>query len=98
MSASPDNERLRAVVTGRVQGVGFRYFIQGRARALRLDGWVRNLRSGDLEFVAEGSRGDLEELMRSARAGPPMSWVEGARVTWSEARGDLTRFDVKHTI
>lgn len=95
---SADTERLRAVVTGRVQGVGFRYFILGRARGLGLDGWVRNLRSGDVEFVAEGSREDLEQLLKSAHEGPPMSWVQDVRVTWAAARGDLDDFDVTHTI
>ena len=98
MPGGTDNERVRATVSGRVQGVGFRYFVLRRAQSLRLKGWVRNLRSGDVEFVAEGAREDLDKLVKHVREGPPMSWVENVRVQWTEARGSLTDFDVKHTI
>ncbi len=94
----PDAERVRALVSGRVQGIGFRYFVMRRARELDLAGWVRNLRSGDVEFVAEGPRADLEKLIASARSGPPMSWVEKVSTTWSPARGDVTSFDLTYTV
>lgn len=92
------SQRVRAVVSGRVQGVGFRYFVLHRAQALGLRGWVRNLRTGEVELVAEGPRPDLEELVGAVRKGPPLSWVQGVRTDWSEARGEPPGFDLKHTI
>jgi acylphosphatase len=76
-----------------VQGVGFRYFLIRRARALGLEGWVTNRDDGTVEFVAEGSRPDLEQLERAAREGPRMARVRDVEVSWSNATGGLDRFD-----
>jgi acylphosphatase len=69
-------EVLHAIVRGRVQGVGFRYYVRERARSLRLAGWVRNLPDGAVEVLARGERDAVERLRTAIRAGPP-----GARVT-----------------
>ena len=69
-------EVLHAIVRGRVQGVGFRYYVRERARSLRLAGWVRNLPDGAVEILARGERDALERLRMAISAGPP-----GARVT-----------------
>jgi acylphosphatase len=69
-------EVLHAIVRGRVQGVGFRYYVRERARRLRLAGWVRNLPDGAVEVLARGERDALERLRTAIAAGPP-----GARVT-----------------
>jgi acylphosphatase len=74
--------------------VGFRYFLIHRAQALGLTGWVTNRDDGVVEFVAEGKRHDLEQLERSAREGPRMARVSAVEVNWSEATGDLSRFDI----
>ena len=66
---------LHVRVTGRVQGVGFRWFVRERARRLGLSGWVRNLRDGSVEVAAAGDPGQLELLMGELRRGP-----EGAAV------------------
>jgi acylphosphatase len=87
-------ERLRGVVKGDVQGVGFRFFLIRRAQALGLEGWVTNRDDGTVEFVAEGSRHDLEQLARAAREGPRMARVTTVDVTWSSATGGLDRFDI----
>ena len=67
--------RRRIEVRGRVQGVGFRWFIQREASELDLRGWVRNTEEGDVEVVAAGDPADLDELRASLRRGP-----RGARV------------------
>lgn len=90
--------RLEATVHGRVQGVGFRYFVQRRAEALGLRGFVRNLREGALEVAAEGAQADLEELLRAIRQGPPMSWVERVDERWREARGEPAGFRIEYTV
>jgi acylphosphatase len=87
-------ERLHAVVRGSVQGVGFRYFIQRKARQLGLRGWVRNNDDGTVELLAEGSRSDLEQLMMAVEEGPRMARVQRVEVQWSRATGGLDEFDL----
>jgi acylphosphatase len=88
------SERLHGVIKGDVQGVGFRFFLIRRAQALGLTGWVMNRDDGVVEFVAEGRRQDLEQLERAAREGPPPASVTAVEVNWSEATGNLSRFDI----
>ncbi len=66
---------LHFLIQGRVQGVGFRWFVQREAAELELRGWVRNTEDGEVEVVAAGEPGDLDELRVSLRRGP-----RGARV------------------
>jgi acylphosphatase len=87
-------ERLHAVVRGNVQGVGFRYFIQWKARQLGLRGWVRNNDDGTVELVAEGPRRELEQLMMAAEEGPRTARVQRVEVQWSSATGGLEPFDL----
>ena len=87
-------ERLHGVIKGDVQGVGFRFFLIRRAQALGLTGWVTNRDDGVVEFAAEGRRQDLEQLERAAREGPRPASVTAVEVNWSEATGDLSRFDI----
>ena len=93
-----NNERLRAVVSGRVQGVGFRYFVLRRGQELGLSGWVRNLSTGQVEFLAEGPPEALRGLLAAVRQGPPMCWVQSVTEQWSQARGDLSSFDIAYTL
>lgn len=87
-------ERLRAVVHGAVQGVGFRYFILRKGRELGLAGWVRNNDDGTVELVAEGPRPALEQLNQAAAQGPRMARVDGVDAAWSAAAGGLDAFDL----
>ena len=66
---------LHFLVQGRVQGVGFRWYVNREASELGLRGWVRNTEEGDVEVVASGNEADLAELRSSLRRGP-----RGARV------------------
>lgn len=66
---------IHGFVNGRVQGVGFRRFIQKRASALGLAGWTRNLRDGRVEFLAQGSPENVEDLLRQIRVGNAFSRV-----------------------
>jgi len=76
-------ERLEATVVGRVQGVGFRWFVRDRAVALRLDGWVRNRLDGSVEVVAQGAHAALVALETDLRRGPAGAFVEAVQVSWS---------------
>lgn len=85
-----------ACIRGRVQGVGFRWFVLSRAQALDLVGWVRNRADGSVEFLAEGPRADLARLLAQARRGPAAAHVSGVEEAWSESGSGLERFDVRY--
>ena len=70
-----ETQAVRVVVRGRVQGVGFRFFVAEQARALGIRGYTRNQKDGSVEVLAVGTAGDLERLIEKLRAGP-----RGARV------------------
>jgi acylphosphatase len=92
-----DSVRLQAVVEGRVQGVGFRYFVEEQAMMLELKGWVRNRWDGSVEVVAEGERQTLEKLLAALRRGPRASAVTEVQVMWLPATGEFTQFYVRMT-
>jgi acylphosphatase len=89
-----ESERLSAVITGEVQGVGFRFFLIRHAESLGLRGWVRNRDDGAVELVAEGARLDLEQLLFYAREGPRQARVAHVDAGWSVAAGGLEPFDI----
>jgi acylphosphatase len=67
---------LHFLIKGRVQGVGFRWFVHREASELELCGWVRNTEDGDVEVVVSGSVGDLSEFRASLKKGPRGSRVD----------------------
>lgn len=67
---------LHFLIRGRVQGVGFRWFVQREASELELRGWVRNTEDGDVEVLASGEAEDLKELRSSLQRGPRGSRVD----------------------
>lgn len=87
--------RLEAVVRGRVQGVGYRYFVLDEAERLGLRGWVANELDGSVRCVAEGPRPALERLLAQLRAGPPMARVDSVAASWSRASGEFTTFGIR---
>ena len=91
-----DRASLQIVIYGRVQGVFFRAFVARNAAALGLTGYVRNLRGGDVEVVAEGERKKLDELVGYLKMGPPAARVEKVVTTWSEYTGNYGDFDIRY--
>lgn len=89
-----DKAALHAKVRGVVQGVGFRDFVITRARFLGLSGYVRNTLDGAVEVLAEGERGQLEQLLDHLRDGPRGSIVEAVDVDWPEPTGRYDGFGV----
>lgn len=87
--------RLHAIVSGRVQGVGYRNHALEAALRLNLRGMVRNLGAGQVEVVAEGARGELEQLLAALREGPPAARVTHVQVSWAEAQGGMRSFTVR---
>jgi acylphosphatase len=87
--------RLEARVSGRVQGVGFRYFVRSAALQRRLDGWVANRADGTVEAVAEGERSALEAFAELLSVGPPGAHVSDVDVRWSVPTGEFDGFGVR---
>jgi acylphosphatase len=85
----------RLLITGRVQGVGFRFYAQRKARELGLTGWVRNCRDGSVEAVIQGAPGAVETMIAWARRGPPSAVVADVRVT--DASGEYAGFETRPT-
>jgi acylphosphatase len=87
-------QRLRAVVHGDVQGVGFRYHVLHTVSGSGLTGWVRNLADGSLECLAEGPEAELRALLATLERGPAGARVSLVEVTWQAVRGDLQGFRI----
>jgi acylphosphatase len=84
---------FHATLTGIVQGVYFRAFVQEHARALGLTGYVRNVtRSGGVEVEAEGDKASLEQLVEYLHQGPRAAMVEKVDVRWGTYTGRFASF------
>ena len=86
--------RLHFLVKGRVQGIGYRWFVRERAEALGLGGWVRNNPDGTVEGEAEGDGAALERFGASLREGPPHARVDGVDSRPVAAQGGKT-FEIR---
>lgn len=97
MTTSPDTLNVRAhlFVSGRVQGVNFRYYTQHTARSLGLVGWVRNLWDGRVEVVCEGPEDAVQQLVNWCHDGPPLARVDDVEVTYSAATGEFSGFHIR---
>jgi acylphosphatase len=91
-----DKASLRAVVSGRVQGVFYRIFVVREANGLGLCGIVRNLPDGRVEVVAVGERLKLEQLVHRLRKGPPKAQVSDVTVEWDEYRHEYDDFQIEY--
>ncbi len=87
--------RAHIIVSGLVQGVGFRYFIYRKAVELELRGFVRNLFNGDVEIVVEGEKDKIHILIEHAKIGPRSAFVKDVKVEWEEDKNEFTDFKIK---
>ena len=95
---SPQPARLHAIVHGRVQGVGFRFFTMQSAWTLEVTGWVRNRFDGTVEVTAEGNRPKLDSLLDEIKRGPASAFVASVDAEWLPFTGEFTSFDPRETI
>jgi acylphosphatase len=93
---TPEQARVHVWVTGQVQGVGFRAFVQQSGAVFGLTGWVRNVGYDQVETVAEGPRPVLERFAAAVQTGPRASQVEQTRLEWEKPTGEFKRFEVRY--
>lgn len=86
---------LHAKIHGRVQGVGFRYFVVEKALGLGLRGYARNTSEGSVEVLAQGPRPTLERLLAIMRRGPSAAEVSTIEEDWGEPSTHLSGFHVR---
>ena len=85
----------RYIVRGRVQGVGFRWFVEREAHILGVAGWVRNNHDGSVEVLAQGTRDQLSGLHSRLREGPRAARVDSVEVSDDSTATGLTSFRIE---
>ncbi len=88
-------KRVRVTISGRVQGVGFRYFTQREGERIGLVGWVKNLSNGDVEAEAEGDEAQVDAFVKAIRRGPPASRVLNCHINEIPANHRDVGFDIR---
>jgi acylphosphatase len=88
---------LNIVVSGKVQGVGFRFFAQRKAVQYGINGWVRNLDDGSVEIRAMGDKKQMDSFMRDLKRGNPFSAIDHMQVDELDGQGGLSSsFKIKY--
>ncbi len=87
-------KRTHTIISGRVQGVAFRASTRGKAIALNLTGWVKNLREGSVEAIFEGEDDHIEIMRRWCEHGPPLARVTGVDSSDEDYTGEFTEFTI----
>ena len=87
--------RGEIVVSGLVQGVGFRYFVMREAKKLGLNGFVKNLYSGEVLTIVEGEKAIVEELINKLKVGPIHASVKSYKADWQEPKNEFIEFEVR---
>jgi acylphosphatase len=87
--------QLTAVVSGRVQGVGFRDWVRRQATALRLTGTATNLPDGRVEVVAQGARAACDQLLAVLSGDGAPGYVADVQASWSDEAGQLVGFRMR---
>lgn len=87
--------RVKGFVSGRVQGVGFRYFVLRHARSVGLRGYVRNLPDGRVEFLLQGTPAAVARMIDQIRSGPAYARVDDLSLTDSNESADESEFVIR---
>jgi acylphosphatase len=87
-------KRLHAQVSGRIQGVNFRFYTRVAAKEIGVTGWVRNRTDGTVEVVAEGTQQQLEQFVQFLNVGPASARVSQVQTDWSTATGEFADFQI----
>ncbi len=93
---SDSEKRAEIIANGLVQGVGFRYYIIKNAESLELKGYTKNLFSGEILTVVEGSRAKIEELFKRIKIGPSHASVKNCKIEWGESKNEFIHFEIRY--
>lgn len=83
-------------ITGRVQGVGFRFFVERNAAIFDIKGWVKNTRDGGVLVMAQGSMENMEQFLKKIKTGPSLSRVATVNVVRLITLDDFSHFRIKY--
>ena len=89
-------KRVHVLYAGRVQGVGFRMTAEETAHSFGVAGWVKNLRTGQVELVAEAEEETLKRFLEAIRAGPMRNFITTAEIAWSSASETFSEFEIRY--
>ena len=89
-------KRIHVFVSGRVQGVAFRWVTIDVANQLNVVGWVRNLYDGRVEVMAEGEEGILNQFIEFLKKGPRYAKVKDIEIEWLESTGEFSTFKITY--
>ncbi len=93
---SSDQARAEIILTGLVQGVGFRFFVHRNAQQLGLKGYVKNMYDGSVLTVVEGEKGIINELFKKLKIGPRSASVSNARIEWGDFKNEFSTFEIEY--
>ncbi|MFW6283733.1 MAG: acylphosphatase [Minisyncoccales bacterium] len=91
-----NKKRVQLLISGRVQGVGFRMSARSKARKLDLKGWVKNLKNGKVKAVAEGEEKKIKEFIEWAKKGPFTAKVKNLEVNFASHKGEFNKFKIEY--
>ncbi len=89
-------KRVHVFYSGRVQGVGFRLTAEEAARSYHIVGWVKNLRDGRVELLAEGDEAILRQFLEAVANGPMKNFIRQAEIFWSNASKTFEEFEIRY--
>ena len=86
--------RAHVLISGRVQGVGFRNYLRSKARKLNVYGWVTNAQNGWVEAEFEGQKDKIDQMIKYSKHGPFLAKVSSVKIEWKKEDGKYTSFEV----
>ena len=92
---SPDKITAHIIISGVVQGVGYRYFVYRKAGEYNLKGYVKNLHTDDVEIEVEGDKGMILDFIKDLKVGPRSAHVTRVNIEWKEHQNNFTDFQIK---
>jgi acylphosphatase len=91
------DKALHLLISGRVQGVSFRYYTRQKAAELGVDGWVRNLMNGKVEAWVQGEAGAVDKMVSWCRQGPPSARVDEIRAEDETVDSEIQGFEIRRS-
>ena len=90
------SKRVHVFYSGRVQGVGFRMTAEETAKRFEVAGWVKNLRDGRVEVVAEAEEAALERFLQALQDGPMKNFIQRTEIAWGVATEAFDEFETRY--